>query len=375
MKNKLIFLGFSLGRNIRYGGSNDDYPKSIVQLTDGGYITAGISKSSGSGDFAGTNHGFWDFWVVRMNSLGQLLWEKNFGGNNSDYARSIKQTSDGGYIVAGYTVSSASGDVTGTNNGALDFWIVKLDSSGTIQWQNNYGGNDSEDCKEIQQTSDGGYIVAGYTSSSANGDVTGTNNGNGDFWVVKLNSSGTIEWQKNYGGSNWDIAESIKQTSDGGYIVCGYTLSSATGDVTGTNNGGDDYWVVKLDSSGTIEWQKNYGGSGNESALSIRQTPDGGFLIVGYTDSSSSGDITGVNNGNNDMWIVKTDNTGTIQWQYNYGGSENEAATEAAQANDGGYVLSVETKSSASGDVTGTNHGGGDYWIVKVNSEGVLKQR
>ena len=417
-----------------YGGSADDYCYSIVQLSDGGYIAAGDSFSSNSGDFTGTNNGNDDFWIIRMNSLGQILWQKNYGGSSNDSANSIIQTSDGGYIVAGDTFSSASGDVTGTNNGESDFWVVKLDSSGTIQWQKNYGGSGREFANDIQQTSDGGYIVAGGTLSSASGDVTGTNNGGRDYWVVKLNNSGTIQWQKNYGGSGNEYLKSVRQTSDGGYIVGGYTDSSASGDVTGTNNGGLDIWVVKLNSSGTIQWQKNYGGSDNDNSYSVIQTSDGGYIsagrtnssasgdvtgtnkgiadfwvvkmngsgtlewqknyggsdwdgadsilqttdggyfIAGYTDSSTSGDVTGANNGNGDMWIVKIDNTGTLLWQHNYGGSDYDEAYAAVQTNDMGFVMCGETDSSASGDVTGTNKGLGDYWIVKVDPNGVLNQ-
>ncbi len=195
---------------------------------------------SNDGDVSG-NHGIVDSWIVKLNSSGDIIWQKCFGGTDDDVAFSIQQTSDGGFIVAGYT-SSNDGDVSG-NHGGGDYWVVKLDSSGTIQWQKCLGGTDNDEAKSIQQTSDGGYIVAGETWSN-DGDVSG-NHGNSDYWVVKLNSSGDIEWQKCLGGTVKDIAKTIQQTSDGGFIVAGYTNSN-DGDVSGIHGDYYDFWVVKL---------------------------------------------------------------------------------------------------------------------------------
>ena len=355
-----------------YGGSLDDYATSVDLLPDGGYIVAGCSNSSSSGDFTGVSKGNNDYWLLRLNSQGQILWQKNYGGNGSEQASQVNKTSDGGYIVGGNTTSSANGDVTGVSNGSNDFWIVKLDNSGTIQWQKNLGGSGDDYCESVQQTSDGGYIAAGYTGSSASGDVTGVNNGNYDFWVVKLNDSGVIQWQKNYGGSAGDIAKDIKPTSDGGYIVTGFTYSSASGDVTGVNNGVTDYWIVKLNSSGIIEWQKNYGGNAVEVGREVYQTSDGGYIVAGSTASSANGDVTGVNNGAEDFWIVKLNSLGAIEWQKNYGGSADDNASSIQQTPDGSYIISGYTYSSATGDVTGANKGNGDFWIVKINSTGIL---
>jgi len=222
-----------------------------------------------------------------------------FGGSDDDRAYCIQQTSDGGYIVAGYTYSNDI-DVSG-NQGVYDYWVVKLDSSGNIEWQKCFGGSDDDRAYCIQQTSNGGYIVAGYTESN-NGDVSG-NHGKNDYWIVKLDSSGNIEWQKCLGGYYNDYACSIQQTSNGGYIVAGYTESN-NGDVSG-NHGSYDYWIVKLDSSGNIRWQKCLGGSGDDRAYSIQQTSDGGYIVTGYTESND-GEVSG-NHGSKDYWIVRLD--------------------------------------------------------------------
>jgi len=287
------------------GGSNDDEAYSVQQTSDGGYIVAGSTRSN-DGDVSGNHEEVWwlvwDFWVVKLDRYGDIEWQKCLGGSDSDWAESIQQTSDGGYIVAGYTGSN-DGDVSG-NHGEKDFWVVKLDRYGNIKWQKALGGSDSDWAYNIQQTSDGEYIVAGYTGSN-DGDVSG-NHGEKDFWVVKLDRYGNIEWQKclggsGGGGSGGDYAYSVQQTSDGGYIVAGETWSN-NGDVSGYHGGGD-VWVVKLDRYGDIKWQKCLGGSSWDWAYSIQQTNDGGYIVAGLT-RSNDGDVSG-NHGEKDFWVVK----------------------------------------------------------------------
>ncbi len=249
---------------------------------------------------------------MKLDNSGNIVWNKLLGGNLTDLAYSIVQTTDGGYIVTGNSTSSANGDVTGTNHGSSDYWIVKLDNSGNIVWNKLLGGSDTDITYSIQQTTDGGYIVAGESFSSANGDVTGTNHGVQDYWIVKLDGSGNIIWNKLLGGSGNDITKSIVQTTDGGYIVAGYSASPANGDVSGVNHGGYDYWIVKLDGSGNIVWNKLLGGSGNDIAYSVQQTADGGYIVAGTSYSSSNGDVTPTNHGSGDFWIIKLDANGNI---------------------------------------------------------------
>jgi len=358
----LVFAQPSIVWQKCLGGSLHDYAYSIQQTSDGGFIVAGYSKSN-DGDVS-IHHGstlYSDYWIVKLNSSGDIVWHKCLGGSHSDSARSIQQTSDGGYIVAGYTASN-DGDVSG-NHGLGDYWIVRLNSSGRIEWQKCLGGNLNDMAYSIQQTSDGGFIVAGYTQSH-DGDVSG-NHGNADYWVVKLNSAGNIEWQKCLGGSNYDRAYSIQQTSDGGFIVAGYTRSN-DGDVSG-NHGTYDYWVVKLDSSGRIEWQKCLGGSAWDEAYSIQQTSDGGFIITGYSESND-GDVSG-SHSNDDYWIVKLNSSGRIVWQKCLGGSSWDRAYCVQKTFDGGFILAGGTESN-DGDVSG-NHGDADYWVVKLSPSGV----
>ncbi len=343
------------------GGSDWDDAYSIQQTTDGGYIVAGGPESN-DGDVSG-NHGFDDYWVVKLSSSGTLEWQKCLGGSDLDNAQSIQETTDGGYIVAGFT-NSNDGDVSG-NHGGFDSWVVKLSSSGALEWQKCLGGIGFEWAQSIHQSTDGGYIVAGLTNSN-DGDVSG-NHGESDYWVVKLSSSGALEWQKCLGGSDWDNAYSIQQTTDGGYIVAGKT-SSNDGDVSG-NHGESDSWVVKLSSSGALEWQKCLGGSDWDNAYSIQQTTDEGYIVAGSANSND-GDVSG-NHGESDYWVVKLSSSGSLEWQKCLGGSGSEGASSIQQTTDEGYIVAGSANSN-DGDVSG-NHGESDYWVVKLSSSGSLE--
>jgi len=193
-----------------------------------------------------------------------------------------------------------NGDVTDTSNGRDDYWIVKLEVNGNVEWNNLLGGSGGDEAYSIQQTSDGGYIVAGTSSSSLSGDVTDTSNGGDDYWIVKLDVNGNVEWNNLFGGNGMDEANSIHQTTDGGYIVAGSSSSSLSGDFTDTSNGGDDYWIVKLDVNGNVEWNNLLGGSGGDEAYSVQQTSDGGYIVTGTSSSSLSGDVTDPSNGDYD---------------------------------------------------------------------------
>ncbi|HEY6064447.1 MAG TPA: T9SS type A sorting domain-containing protein, partial [Chitinophagaceae bacterium] len=262
-----------------------------------------------------------------------------------------------GYIVAGYTLSN-DGDVSG-NHGLNDYWIIKIDQVGNLQWQKVFGGSNHDLANRIRQTPDGGYIVYGYTRSS-NGDVTGFHGGY-DYWVIKLNSTGNLQWQKALGGSNIDNPTSISLTNDGGYIMTGAS-NSTDGDVTG-NHGNDDAWVVKMDINGNIQWKKCFGGPGVDPGMDIQQLSDGKYIMLCHS-TSSSGDASS-NHGQWDYWFLQMDINGVILWEKSYGGSLNDIALAAQKTTDNGYVLFGYSKSN-DGDVS-NNHGVEDYWVVKLN--------
>lgn len=344
-----------------YGGTGLDVPYSVQQTADGGYIMAGYSTSSDK-DVSG-NYGDMDYWVAKLDAFGAIQWAQNYGGSGKDIAFSIEQTADGGYIVVG-DCRSSDNDVSG-NYGGSDYWVVKLDSSGSIQWEQNYGGSGNDVAQSIQQTADGGYVVAGFSFSSDN-DVSG-NHGNRDYWVVKLDSTGNIAWEQNYGGSGADYCTSIQETMNGGYIVAGYSVSNDN-DVS-DNNGAEDYWVVRLDSSGTIEWEQNYGGSDDEEARAIKQTLDGGYVVTGLS-FSGDGDVSG-NYGDDDFWIVKLDPNGAIEWEQNYGGSKADMALTVDLTAEGGYIIGGFSASNDH-DVS-ANYGSGDYWVIVLDTSGIIQ--
>ncbi|MEO6252233.1 MAG: hypothetical protein ABIO79_02975 [Ferruginibacter sp.] len=359
------------GGNKLLGGHNNETTPCIQKTSDGGYILAGTSTSSANGDVTGISHDNpalgqpGDIWVVKLTATGIISWNKLLGGDVSELGYSIQQTIDGGYIVAGTSYSSANGNVTGVNHGGTDYWIVKLDGSGNIVWNKLLGGTGNEKAYSIQQTSDGGYIVAGESTSSANGDVTETNHGGGtpiDYWIVKLNATGAISWNRLLGGDGIEIARSVQEAAAGGFIVAGSSTSSANGNVTPANHGNTDYWIVKLDAAGAISWNRLLGGTFDEEAFSIRQnTTDGAYLIAGYSQSSANGDVTGTNHqsGSKEFWIVRLDVSGsTLLWNKLLGGTGYEEANSIITTTDGGYIVAGYSGSFADGDVTGVNHGG-----------------
>ena len=355
------------------GGSDDDRLLSVQQTADGGYILGGYSKSNISGDKTENCIGIYDYWIVKTDAIGDIQWQNTIGGSGDDILYSIQQTSDGGYIFGGRSNSDISGDKTENSIGSgftHDYWIVKTDATGNIQWQNTIGGNGGEELYSVQQTADGGYILGGHSFSNISGDKTENSNGGADYWIVKIDATGNIQWQNTIGGSDTDWFPVVRQTSDGGYILGGISYSNISGDKTENNWDPTlttpDYWIVKTDATGNIEWQNNIGGSNYDTFYSIEQTSDGGYILVGYSDSNISGDKTENSNGYYDYWIIKTDATGNIQWQNTIGGSDYDRLHSIQQTTDGGYILGGRSSSNISGDKTENSIGGNDYWIIKL---------
>jgi predicted secreted protein len=304
-----------------YGGTSDDEARAIVPTSDGGYVVAGITQSFGAGSR--------DVWVLKLDGSGNVQWQKTYGGPGADAAFDMARTSDGDYVVAGQTQSFGAG--------GNDVWVLKLDSSGNVQWQKTYGGTNEEWARAIVP-SDGGYVVAG-----AAGSVGGQ-----DAWVLKLDGSGNVVWQKIYGGAKFDWAGEVIRTSDGGYLVAGATQSFGAG--------GYDAWVLKLDGSGNVQWQKTYGGPRNDYAYALSLTLDGGYLVAGATESFGAGSY--------DVWVLKLDGSGDVVWQKTYGGGGTnwDVASAIVPTADGGYVVAGRTGSFGAG--------GDDVWVLKLDGSG-----
>jgi hypothetical protein len=329
-----------------YGGSEGDIVYDIHQFNDSCYILTGLALSA-DGNVT-NNKGATDFWAVKVDKIGNLVWQKAYGGTNQDRCYASDITSDGGVIMAGATWSNNI-NVSG-NHGDVDAWVVKLDQNGILKWQRCLGGSSWDELWSVQQTTDGGYIAAGRTGST-DGDVTGWH-GALDFWVVKLSATGDIQWQKALGGSLVDIGYAVKQTPDGGYIVTG-EASSMDGDCTGLH-GSADIWVVKLSEEGDLEWQRMLGSTSYETSFDIINTVEGGFAVLGQI-TYNDGDI-GELQGKYDFWVAKLDKNGTIEWEHTYGGSEADYSQSLIQLEDGEYILVGATQSS-DGDVVGNDGG------------------
>lgn len=348
----------------KYGSMGEAECANSVLQTTGGYIFAGVNKSN-SGNVNG-NHGLWDAWVVMVDNLGNLVWQKSLGGTNAEEAKSIVKTTDGGYIIAGFT-SSNDFDVSG-NHGNRDYWVVKLNSTGDIEWQKTLGGTGDDTANSIQQASDGGYIVAGHTNST-NGDVL-SNIGGSDFWIVKLNNSGTIQWQKTLGTTENDWFPYIIQTSDGGYITVGSTMVIVGGDFNCN--------IIKINANGILEWQRfipSYNYSYFDSKHEIIQTADGGYAVVGTTANGDTNSTSMTNYGGSNIWFLKIDSNGVTQGQRSYGGSGNDHGSAIQQDSSGNYIIAGYTSSNNNtnpqyGQVNcnhSTQHW--DGWLIKLNSD------
>ncbi len=309
-----------------YGGTG---ASSVQQTSDGGFIVAGSIFSLGNSISSPS--------VLRLNSSGDVVWQKNYGGTGYDFAHSVKQTSDGGFIVAG--------DTNAFGAGGSDAWLLRLDSAGSVVWQKTYGTTGDDVANFVQQTSDGGFIVAG----GSNGP--GGSGGSGFAWVFRLDPAGSVIWQKTYAQPGFNDANSVQQTSDGGFIVAGHTSSMVAVGFFIVHA-----WVFRLDSTGDVVWQKIYGGTGTgiDDASSVQQTSDGGFIVAGGTSSFGAG--------GNDAWVFRLDSTGDVVWQKTYGGPGDDGASSVQQTSDGGFVVAGGTSSFGAG--------GFDAWVLRLDSSG-----
>lgn len=311
-----------------YGGLGKDLGFFVQQTKDEGYIIVGGKKS------------FWiignyDLWIIKTDAKGNVLWDRTFGGSGEDLGFSVQQTNDDGYIIAGYT-SFTNGKKA---------WIIKIDSQGNKQLDMATGRADSE-AASIGLTKDGGYIIAGYTPSSGSGKE--------DVWLIKTNSMLHWDWLKTFGGPNRDLGLSVQETEDGGYIIAGLTESFGAGK--------GDVWLIKTDPKGDREWDRTFGGSNFDSGASVQQTRDGGYIITGYntttTDNvrSYSRLFNSANIGR--VWLIKTDSKGIELWNETFGGTRNDWGNSVQETRDGGYIITGVTESYGAGKE--------DVWLIKV---------
>ncbi len=342
-----------------FGGSGEELAKKVLE-TDNGYIVLGQTNSQ-SGDVK-SNYGQSDIWITSLDHNGNLLWSKNYGGSQNEDINDIIQTKDKGFVFIG-TTDSKDGDIT-NHKGSTDVWVVKINSAGSIEWQTSYGSFYDESGKSISQSPDGDYVILATARLSA-GDIP-EKIGKLDAWVAKISPNGVIRWSVCLGGEDDDFAESITVSNDGSILLTGFTYSNDT--YIKGNHGQSDVWAAKLSSVGDILWQKCYGGTEGDKGEHIISTLDGGYIIAAHT-FSNNGNVS-LNHGTSDAWIIKINSSGTIQWEKCFGGSKAEEAHSIIQNKDGQYVVAAHTFSNNL-DVNG-NHGLVDCWIFKLDIFGRL---
>ncbi|WP_298505381.1 hypothetical protein [uncultured Maribacter sp.] len=353
-----------------YGGSGEETAQSIIKTFDGGYAVLGFSNSI-DGDLEGKTLEVNDYWLLKLDELGNKQWSKTYGGSKDDKGQSVKQTKDGGFVLTGYAMSN---DGDGSNNeGFHDNWIVKIDANGTLEWEKSYGFSGHDHSYDILETQDGGFFFVGFldiTLARSDGYTDKSNSltrhGVGEFWGTKIDALGNIEWRRYFGGTNNDRAHAVVQSNDGGFVMAGFSESTDF-DIT-NSNGGYDFWVLKINSSGELLWQNSFGGSGIEIAYDIAKTTDNAYVITGNT-FSTDGDVS-INSGESDVWLIKVSDTGELIWEKTFGGASFDAARGVTTDSNGGFIIVGNTK-SANPDAS-LNAGQNDIWLIKTDAQGKL---
>ncbi|RSK41747.1 hypothetical protein [Mangrovimonas spongiae] len=350
-----------------FGGSLNDAATSITNTQDGGYAILGYTQSM-DGDISDKNNESFDFWVLKFNSENTLLWSKTFGGTGNDRGNSIIETPDGSLAVLGFSDSNDQ-DVT-NNHGLKDYWLAKLSPNGNLLWQQSFGYAGIDTGYSVIPTSDNGFLISGVldvTASNGEGNSrTNARHAGGDYWALKLDASGNLEWSRYYGGFFTDTPYGVTETNDGGFIIVG---SSDSDDVDISNNIGTyDFWIVKTSSTGDIVWEKNFGGTEIDEARAITQSNDGNYLIVG--DTRSDNEDVSTNYGLADLWLIKITPEGDLLWQKSFGGSGFDVGRSISKTQNNNFVISGSSR-SIDGNLT-NNNGQNDAWVFEVNNKGNL---
>ncbi|MCE2613712.1 hypothetical protein LVD13_12075 [Flavobacteriaceae bacterium D16] len=353
-----------------FGGSGDDTAQSVIETTDGGYAVLGYTNST-DGDLHGKAQNVNDYWLLKLDSDGNLQWSKTYGGSKDDRGQAIIQTLDGGYAITGYAMSD-DGDGS-NNNGFHDNWILKLDAQGNLEWEKSFGFSGHDHSYDLVQTTDGGFFFVGFldiTSALADGTYykrnSLTRHGVGEFWGTKIDASGNLEWRSYYGGTNNDRAHAVVEADDGGFVMAGFSESEDF-DIS-QSRGSYDFWVVKITMTGELVWERSFGGTGIEIAYDIAKTDNNSYLITGHTFSTDQ-DIAS-HNGEADSWLIHVNDQGDLIWENTYGGSLFDAAQSVANISDNQILIAGNAKSDALGEIP--NSGENDMWIAKTDLQGQL---
>ena len=379
-RNSFLILGYFLLVPLGYsqdilweksfGGRHAEYLADVQPTADYGFILGGSSLSNKSGNKSQESNGDLDYLLWKLDESGSTDWQKSFGGSGSDLLKIIKNTSDGGFILGGISNSATGFGKKEGCRGGNDYWIIKLDAKGNDMWQRVFGGKGEDILTSLIATKDGGYLIGGSSSSSFEkstkdlGSKKENSRGSLDYWIIKINAEGTEEWQRTYGGKYADVLESMVATKDGGYLIGGSSNSPSSKDKTITNFGsGNDFWLLKLDAEGKIEWQQVLGGSAEDQLKVVCQTKDGNYIVAGNSNSTTRTTKSGT-----DVWIVKLDLDGMPLWEKAFNIGKNDVLTSMIEEEEGSFLIGAYSPSGykQSNDKEGIN----DYVALKVSSEG-----
>jgi uncharacterized repeat protein (TIGR01451 family) len=350
-----------------YGGKNEDILFCMSLTKDGGCILGGHSTSPSSIDKLSDSLGLLDYWIIKLDTNFNIQWEKTFGGGYNDMIGTVEQTFDGGYIVGGYSTSDSTFQKKENSRGWGDYWILKLSSNGAIEWEKTIGGSGDDYLSSIIQTADSGYIMVGQSISDSSMDKSSKSFGSNDNWVVRLDKKGQKLWDKTIGGSSTEQFPHMIQTLDKNFIIGCLSASDSSGSKSSNSLGGYDYWIIKIDSFGNIIWDKTIGGNNSDFLMSLCSTKEGGCALAGYSRSSISNFKSEPSKGGDDFWIVKVDQNGNKEWDNTIGGNGIDGATSIIQTSDNGYVVTGKSLSGFSGDKTLNLINTNDVWIVKLS--------
>ena len=352
------------------GGNDNDDAVDVVRSSDNGFVFVGTTESV-NGDIVDKTTDDADVWVLKTDAQGTVLWSKTYGGSSDEITTSIQNTADGGFILAAYTRSD-DGDIASGNAGFNDLWMVKLSSTGAMMWEKTYGFSGNDQAFSVTPTGDGGYFLLGVLDVTASGGAgnagraSGVHAG-GDYWAIRTDASGTLLWSRYYGGSFTDTAYDAVEMDDGGFMIVGSSDSTDV-DIT-ENKGAYDFWVLRIDANGSFVWKKNFGGSEIDLGYAITKTGDGNVIIVGDT-RSNDGNVSNLY-GNADVWALKINPNGAIIWEQSYGGTQFESARDIVALPGGAYAIAASSRSNDV-DVT-NNYGVNDAWVFVIDEEGELQ--
>jgi len=380
------YVGFAQGTtpNITWqktlGGSGSDVLKAMCVGSDKSIVLCGYSNSGTSGNKSNSSFGGYDYWVIKLDASGNVMWNKTFGGGRDDLASAVINTSDGGYLVGGSSISNKSGTKTSDSYGnSYDYWIVKLDGNGNVQWDRTMGGTYTDRLTSLAELPDGKYVVGGYAYSSNTGNKSLANLGtesNADYWTVIVNKDGSDGAQKIFGGGSHDVMTCLSATGSSSYYAAGYSYSTKRAGAKSKNGyGNNDYYIVRYNlSTKKTEYQNDFGGKLSDYLTSMQALPDNSCILGGYSNSYKSNSKKDNFYGVTDFWVIKLKSDGSKQWDKTIaGGAGGDYLMSVQQTKDKGFILGGYSNSNAGHNKTANSKGGYDYWIVKIDSLGKVQ--